>query len=105
MALISTTLTLASTPALSNIYVSTGNTVVSTMYFCNYGAASANLNVWVVGAGSTYSTTANLVYREIQIAAADTFVVDKEKLVLANGDHIKANSGGSISATVNYVGI
>lgn len=102
MALISTTLTLAST---SNIYASTGNTVISTMYFCNYGAAAANLNVWVVGAGSTFSTTANLVYREIQIAAADTFVIDKEKLVLAGGDYIRANSGGSISATVNYVGI
>jgi hypothetical protein len=45
------------------------------------------------------------VYREIQIAAADTFVIDREKLVLANGEYIRANSGGSISATVNFVGI
>ena len=48
MALISTTLTLAT----ANVYVSTGNTVVSTMYFCNYNAAAANLNVWVQSAGS-----------------------------------------------------
>ena len=101
MAIQSTTLTLAT----SNIYASSGNTVISTMYFCNYGAASANLNVWITGVGSTYSATANIVYREVQIAAADTFVIDKEKLVLANGDYIRANSGGSISATVNYVGI
>lgn len=101
MAIQSTTLTLAS----SNIYASSGNTVISTMYFCNYGSAAANLNVWVTGAGSTYSATANIVYREVQIAAADTFVIDREKLVLASGDYIRANSGGSISATVNYVGI
>ena len=101
MALISTTLTLAT----ANIYASTGNTVISTMYFCNYGASAANLNVWVTGAGSTYSATANIVYREIQIAAADTYVIDREKLVMANGDYIRANAGGSISATVNYVGI
>ena len=101
MAIQSTTLTLAT----SNIYASSGNTVISTMYFCNYGAAAANLNVYVTGVGSAFSTTANLVYREVQIAAADTFVVDREKLVLANGDYIRANSGGSISATVNYVGI
>lgn len=101
MALISTTLTLAT----ANVYVSSGNTVVSTMYFCNYNAAAANLNVWVQSAGSAFSATANLVYREIQIAAADTFVIDREKLVLANGDRIIANAGGSIAATVNYVGI
>ena len=101
MAIQSTTLTLAT----GNIYTSSGNTVISTMYFCNYGSAAANLNVFITGVGSTFSTTANLVYREIQIAAADTFVIDKEKLVLANGDYIRANSGGSISATVNYVGI
>lgn len=101
MAIQSTTLTLGT----SNIYVSSGNTVISTMYFCNYGAAAANLSVYITSAGSTFSTTANLVYREIQIAAADTFVVDREKLVLGSGDYIRANSGGSISATVNYVGI
>ena len=101
MAIQSTTLSLAT----SNIYASSGNTVISTMYFCNYGASAANLNVYVTGVGSAFSATANLIYREVQIAAADTYVVDKEKLVLANGDYIRANSGGSISATVNYVGI
>jgi hypothetical protein len=101
MAIQSTTLTLAT----SNIYASSGNTVISTMYFCNYGAAAANLNVYITGSGATFSTTANLVYREIQLAAADTYVVDMEKLVLANGDYIRANSGGSITATVSYVGI
>ena len=101
MALISTALTLGT----NDIYTSTGNTVISTMYFCNYGASAANLNVWAVAVGKPFSTTANLIYREIQIAAADTFVVDKEKLVMLNGDKLKANSGGSISATINYVGI
>lgn len=101
MAIQSTTLTLAT----SNIYVSPSNSVISTMYFCNYGSTTANLNVWITGAGSTFDASANLVYREVQIAAADTFVIDREKLVLATGDYIRANSGGSISATVNYVGL
>ena len=101
MAIQSTTLTLAT----SNIYVSSGNTVISTMYFCNYGSSAANLNVYITGNGATFSTTANIVYRGVQIAAADTFVIDREKLVLANGEYIRANSGGTISATVNFVGI
>jgi len=104
MAIQSTSLTLGQ----SNIYVSSGNTVVSVMYFCNQNASAANLNVWVVGAGSVAggsSATANLIYREVQIAAADTFVVDLEKLVLASGDYIRANAGGTVGATISYVGI
>jgi hypothetical protein len=100
MAIQSTSLTLAT----SNIYVSSGSTVVSVMYFCNQGASAANLNVWVTSAGSTF-TSANLVYREVQIAPADTFVVDMEKLVLGGGDYIRANASATVSATVSYVGI
>ena len=100
MAISSTSLTLDT----SNIYVSSGNSVVSVMYFCNHGATAANLNVWATGAGSTFGS-ANLIYREIQLAAADTYVVDMEKLVLASGDYIRANTGGTVSATVSYVGI
>jgi hypothetical protein len=100
MAIQSTSLTLAT----SNIYVSSGSTVVSVMYFCNQGSSAANLNVWATSAGSTFGA-ANLVYREIQLAAADTYVVDMEKLVLGSGDYIRANAGGTVSATVSYVGI
>lgn len=101
MAISNATLTLA--PA--NIYVSAGNNVVSTMYFCNYGSSAANLNVWALPDGNSVATTATLIYREVQIAAADTFVVDMEKLVLATGDQLQANAGGSVTATVNYLGI
>ena len=104
MPLRSTSLTLAQ----SNIYVSSGNTVVSVMYFCNQNSSAANLNVWVVGNGSVAggtSSAANLIYREIQLEAADTYVVDMEKLILSNGDYIRANAGATVSATVSFVGI
>lgn len=101
MAIQSSTLTLGT----GNIFISSGNTVISTMYFCNYGPTAANLNVYMTSAGSVFSTTANLVYREVQIAAADTFVIDREKLVFANGDYIRANASGTVTATVNWVGI
>jgi hypothetical protein len=100
MAIQSTSLTLAT----GNIYVSSGSTVVSVMYFCNQGSSAANLNVWVTSAGSAFGA-ANLVYREIQIAPADTYVVDMEKLVLGGGDYIRANAGGTLSATISFVGI
>lgn len=101
MAITNATLTL--NPA--NIYVSSGNTVVSTMYFCNYGASAANLTVWALPNTITAQSEVHMIYREVQIASADTFVIDMEKLVLQNGEQIKANAGGSVSATINYVGI
>ena len=101
MAITNASLTLAP----SNIYVSSGNTVVSCMYFCNQGAAAANLNVWVVPGPSSVISASAQIYREIQLAAADTYVVDWEKLVLSSGDQIKANSGGTVATTISYVGI
>lgn len=101
MAITNATLTLA--PA--NIYVSTGNTVVSTMYFCNHGASAANLTVWALPNTTIDPSAVHMIYREVQIAAADTFVIDMEKLALQNGEQLKANSGGSVSATINYVGM
>jgi hypothetical protein len=47
------------------------------------------------------------IYKNVQIASGDTFVVDMEKLVLANGDTIQATASTDnvITATVSYVGI
>jgi len=104
MAIQSTSLTLGR----ANIYVSSGTSVVSVMYFCNQNSAAANLNVWTVSNASVAGggvSAANLIYREVQIAAADTFVVDMEKLALNNGDYVVANAGPTINATVSFLGI
>jgi hypothetical protein len=93
--------------AAANIYASSGNTVVSTMYFCNYDSSARGLWVWLIPAPGTAANTSVLIYNNIQVASGDTFVVDMEKLVLGNDDQIKANisSGTSMAATVSYVGI
>ena len=97
--------TLSTTPA--NIYASSGNTVVSTMYFCNTDATARNLSLWVIPAPGLTANATVIVYNNIQIASGDTFVVDMEKLVLGHDDQIKANidSGTAMTATVSYVGI
>jgi len=103
---ISNTLLLTSA---SNIYVSSGNTVVSCVYFCNTYSAAINLNVYLIPAASA-GVSANVnyqIYSNIQLASNDTYVMDWEKLVLANGDQIRASStqGNVVAATVSYVGI
>ena len=100
MALINTTLT----GTISNIYVSSQNSVVSVAYFCNQDGLAKTLNVYAVPNGSSADTTTQ-IYKNIEIAGNDTFVVDMEKIVLANGDTLQANANGNIVATISYVGI
>ncbi len=90
----------------SAIYTSTGNSVVSVMYFCNTSATAKNIDVFLIPSGGTAGTTTQ-IYKSVQIAGNDTFVVDMEKLVLANGDTIEATASlnSSVTATVSYVGI
>jgi hypothetical protein len=57
-----------------------------------------------VPSGGSGNTTTQ-IYKDVQIATGDTFVVDMEKLVLGNGDMLKANASSNITATISYVGI
>lgn len=102
MSIINTSLTTSP----SNIFVSSGNTVISAMYFCNYSASTITFNLYAIPTGSTFSTT-NIIYQAVQIAAGDTYVIDWEKLALGNGDMLQANasSNTSISSTISYLGI
>jgi len=91
----------------SNIYVSSGNTVVSVMYFCNTSTTAKNLNLYLLPSGNDTANVAHQIYKDVQIAANDTFVVDMEKLVLANGDQIRANvsANSAVTSTVSFIGI
>jgi hypothetical protein len=96
---------LGTSPA--NIYISSGNTVVSTMYFCNNNTSAINLNVFLLPNAATVGNLNYQIYKDVQLASGDTYVVDMEKLVLANGEKIQANAstGSAVTATISYVGI
>ena len=97
---------LGSTPA--NVYVSSGNTVISTMYFCNTDTSARNINVYLIpSAGNFTANTFTQIYKDVQLAANDTYVMDFEKLVLGPGDMLRANctTAGVVTATLSYVGI
>ena len=100
-----TNYTLGTSPA--NIYTSSGNTVLSTMYFCNNHTSAINLNVYLLQSAATVANASVQIYKDVQLAANDTYVVDMEKLVLANGEKIQANAstGSAVTATISYVGI
>jgi hypothetical protein len=94
------------TTVAGNIYTSSGNSAVTSVYFCNSGASAVNFNVWAVPSGGTANINTR-IYNNIQLASADTYVLDVEKLILSNGDTIQANATAntSVSTTISYIGI
>lgn len=101
MAIISTTLD--TTP--TTVYQSSGDSIVTSLYFCNTSTASLSFNMHLVPSLGT-AETGNLVYYNVQIAPSDTYVVDTEKLMLSDGDTIQASTSlaGFIVTTISYMG-
>jgi hypothetical protein len=85
---------------------SVGGQAVTTMYFCNTNTAATAFTLHVVPAGFTANAN-NIVYKNKLITSGDTYIVDWEKLILAQGDTIRANAnvGNSIVATVSTIGV
>jgi len=102
----SITNTALSNSVATSVYTSSGNSVVSTMHLCNFTNSTQSVNVFVVPSG-TIANTVNIIYSNVSIAAYNTYVVDKEKFVLANGDMIQANcnSASSVSVSITYAGM
>lgn len=94
------------TTSAANVYVSSGNSAVTTMYLCNYSGADQTATIYLVPNAGTASNS-NIIYKTVSIAASDTYIIDTERLVLANGDMVQAlsSAGTSITMTVSYVGV
>jgi len=97
----------------NTVYTSGGNTAITWLTMTNYGNADVSANVWVVPSGSSPSNV-NLVIASLDILSAanttggDTYqiYVGGEKLLLANGDTIFANSSANtLNAVVSYTTI
>ena len=89
--------------AISNsntyLFVSSGNNAVTTIMICNKEpfdpldptADQTYLYLHVVANGDGVTDT-NLVVNKLTVPAGETVTFDTEKIVLANGDRIVANS-------------
>jgi hypothetical protein len=102
MAIVNNTLTTSPTA----IYTSTGQTVVTLMYFCNTNASNHTMSLYLVPNGNSPGDN-NIIYKNYNISTSDTLVVDKEKIILSNGDAIyaSANANSVITSTVGYIGL
>lgn len=81
------TTTNITTTSNTEIYLSAGETGITTLLICNHSASDAVVNVFVVPDGDT-AGNANQILKNLTIIASDTFVMDMEKLILSGGDSI-----------------
>jgi hypothetical protein len=89
----------------SNVYISTGNTVITWASFCNYSNANVYVDVYAIPNGNSLSSN-NQIVSNVEIGTSDTFQLygGNEKLVLANGDRIVAtcSANSSVGVSVSY---
>lgn len=91
----------------TQIFLSSGDQALTTIMFCNTDPyTDTTLTVHAVGNGNIV-TTATMVLNAISIPATETFIMDTEKLILANQDalYAVASVGNIIAATVSSVSI
>jgi hypothetical protein len=83
-----------------------GEYVVTPIYVTNVSGAAIQVNVFVVNnsAGTGVADISTCVYRNHTVNSDDTYIIDLEKIILANagtGDFIAANVGGHANANAN----
>lgn len=102
MAISNTVLTTSPTA----IYTSSGSTVVTLLYFCNTSGSSKTVDLYLVPNGGSASSSTQ-VYKGYTITTSDTLVIDKEKIIMSNGDAIyaNANANSSVTTTVGYIAL
>lgn len=97
----------------NTVYTSTGNTAITWLSVTNYGNATVYANIWVVPNGQTFGNN-NLIISNIAIVSAanttggDTYqlYVGGEKLLLGNGDSVRATaSANTLNAVTSYTSI
>lgn len=93
---------------LTSIFQASGQQVISVMYFCNTSNSTVALDVYAVNNDdSTSGSEDNIIYKQLELAGYDTYVISTEKLILDNLDEIEvqANVGNVVTATVSYVSV
>jgi len=99
--------TVSLTTSLASVYVSTGNTAITSMTLCNWSPNTVLANLFVVPAGNTADTT-NQMWYSLALPSGDTYqlYVAAEKLILSSGDSIQANcSNTGVSVITSYTSL
>ena len=94
-----------SSTTTTQIFVSSGQSAVTTALFCNNSTSTVALNVFIVPYGQNASSQVNQILNSVIIPPTETFVLDTERFILEDKDAIYAsiNVNGAIISTISSV--
>ena len=97
MAITNTSL-IATAPTV--VFTASGEQAITTIIFCNTSLTTDDIvTVWMVPATQPLDKT-RMVMNEVSVPRGETFALDSERFVLANGDTIQAQSAQNNLITV-----
>jgi hypothetical protein len=110
--IVATTLSSGS-PAGTSLFSSSGNNAITTIIVCNNTPSTTiNLSLYVVPSGSSpYANPETTIVKDLAIPGGETVSFDQEKLVLGNGDSLRAvasvawSGGLGLTATVSTLAV
>ena len=84
------------------VFEAPAQTVISTLYICNYSAANAQVDIHAIPGNAAPAGNVNVIYKDFMVGSYDTMVIDTERLILDAGDVIQvvANTN-TLTATVS----
>ena len=88
-------------------YTASGDVAVTVIYICNTSGSDGDVDVYVVPSAESVGSQ-HLIYKNLVIRSNDTYIIDTEKLILANGDKIfiaAPDSAGEFTATISTIGL
>lgn len=95
------------TTITGNVYVSGGNTAITSFTLCNWGPSNVTANLYVVPSTQDPTTTNQAIY-SLLLASGDTYQLyaAAEKLLLGPGDTVQVDAtANTVSAVTSYTSI
>jgi hypothetical protein len=95
------------TTSTSNVYISGGNTAITSLTLCNWGPSNVTANLYVVPNGEA-AANINQALASLPLSSGDTYQLyaAAEKLLLGPGDSIQVTAtDNTVSAVTSYTSI
>jgi len=90
----------------TTVYTSSGESAITTIFFCNTDSSAIDITVWIVPNGETLGDE-HMIMKELTINATDTFAFGSERILMGASDTIQAiaDTINKVSVVISYTSI